>query len=85
MEETVLQQLTTLISFYADIPDNEIKEKSNMAYDLGLDSLDISSIAVDAERHFDILIRDSDLEEITTVKDFYEVINKALEFKESRK
>jgi acyl carrier protein len=83
MEQTVLQQLTTLISEYADIPENEIKEKSNMAYDLGLDSLDVVAISIDAERHFDILIRDSDLEEITTVKDFYEVINKSIEFKES--
>jgi acyl carrier protein len=85
MEQTVLQQLTTLISEYADIPENEIKEKSNMAYDLGLDSLDVVAISIEAERHFDILIRDSDLEEITTVKDFYEVINKALEFKESQR
>jgi acyl carrier protein len=84
MPESVLQVLIRFISEMADISEDQIKKTSTIS-GLGLDSLDKTELAFNIERHYDLLIPDDELEEVKTVKDFEEVINKALEFKKSRK
>jgi len=84
MAESVLQVLIRFTSEMVDISEDQINEKSTVS-DLGLDSLDKTELAFNIERHYDLLIPDDELEEVKTVKDFEGVINKALEFKESRK
>ena len=82
MAESVLQVLIRFTSEMADIREDKINEKSTIS-DLGLDSLDKTELAFNIERHYDLLIPDDELEEVKTVKEFEQVINEALEFKES--
>lgn len=55
---------------------SDITLDANLKNDLGLDSLDKWSLAVNCEKVFNIAVFDSDIEEFETVKDVIDYINK---------
>ena len=55
--------------------DSDIKEESNIAEDLGADSLDFVELIMKLENIFDIKIEDEDVETIYTVEDLINYID----------
>jgi acyl carrier protein len=58
----------TLINILG-VDENEITEDTNLQNDLGMDSLDAVELIMNFEQEFNIAIRDSDVENIKTVKE----------------
>ena len=58
--------------------EEEFDDTSNLRDDLGADSLDEIEICMAVEKEFNITIPDSDFENVKTVNDLYECIEKFL-------
>lgn len=54
----------------------EVQMKSNLRYDLGLDSLDVISVVVEAEKAFEISMDDEEVMTFVTVEDMVKVIER---------
>ena len=52
--------------------------------DIGMDSLEKLSVAMDLEQHYDVLIPDEDIEAFVTIKDVADYLEKALAEKEEK-
>ncbi|SFV63425.1 Acyl carrier protein [hydrothermal vent metagenome] len=61
VKEVVVEQLS--------VDENEVKEESKFAEDLGADSLDVVELVMALEEKFDIEIPDEQAESISTVAD----------------
>jgi len=59
-------------------PIDDIDELTNLYYDLGMDSLDQVEAILEVEKHFDISIPDTDAEEIMTVRQLIDQIEKLI-------
>jgi acyl carrier protein len=59
----------------------EIKDSSNLQYDLGADSLDLIELLLEFEKEFNVLIPDELAEKVSTISDVYECIEEAIQFK----
>jgi len=57
----------------------EITPEKDFIDDLGLDSLDVMTLAMAIEEEFDMEIPDDDVEGIRTVKDVYDYLHKRLD------
>lgn len=55
---------------------DEVKMESNLSDDLGLDSLDTVELTLALEQTYNIEIPDSELEDLTTVRDAVTLIEK---------
>ncbi len=75
----IIDQLIGIIVDLMGLDWSEVKEESNLNEDLDIDSLDLTEIALAVEKTFDVLISDSDLKDIETVKDLEQLIIKAAE------
>lgn len=65
----MLETIRTIITRYADVSAEDIKEDSRLAEDLGLTSFAVMSMMGDFEEEFDITIDESKLTGIYTVGD----------------
>ena len=74
VEETIVK----MIAEQLDVPEDEVVPAAAFVDDLGADSLDQVELIMAMEEEFDVSIPDEDAENITTVKDAIEYVNKAL-------
>ncbi len=71
-----LEKLQEIISEVLNIETNLITEDSKFVDDLGADSLDVFQIIMGIEEELDLEIDNEDIENIETVGDVMEEINK---------
>jgi acyl carrier protein len=69
VREVIVEQL--------NVNPDEVKPESNFVEDLGADSLDVVEIIMALEEKFEIEIPDNDAENIKTVQDVVDYIEKA--------
>jgi acyl carrier protein len=58
------------------IESNDITMEADLAGDLGLDSLDTVELTLALEQHYEIEIPDEELQDLSTVKDAVQLIEK---------
>lgn len=68
------EELKDLIAETLDIEDDKIKEDSNLADDLGIDSLDAMELSMAIEERCGINIMDNDISTIKTIADILKLI-----------
>ena len=76
--ETLGQKVIELISSYIDIPKKQISFDSQFVADLGFDSLDMVEFEMLIEEEFDVAVPDEERENIITVRDAVQVIQKLI-------
>jgi acyl carrier protein len=74
MPTSPLQQVTAIVREIAQDPTIDLTETSRLEDIVGIDSMDIVSIAVEAECRFDILFDVEDIEQLVTVGDLLRLI-----------
>lgn len=75
---TVLENVQSIISKTLNLNPEEIKLESNLAEDLGADSIDAVEIVMDLEETFNITLSDEQTENIKTVADLVNYIEQAI-------
>jgi len=63
----VLEKVKAILSSQFDVDEDSITPETNIADDLGADSLDVVDMLMSLEDEFDIEISDEDVEKIHTV------------------
>ncbi len=63
----VLEKLKSILSTQFDVEEDTITNDTNLADDLGADSLDVVDLLMSIEDEFEIEIPDSEVESIKTV------------------
>ena len=74
--EEIMEKVKELVAERLGVDDDEVTEDAKFIDDLGADSLDIVELIMDLESEFDLEIPDESAEEITTVGDAVEYIEK---------
>lgn len=74
----VFERIQKIIAEKFDIDPERITKETSFTEDLELDSLDVAELVMDIETEFDIVIPDEAYENIVTVGDASEQIEKAL-------
>lgn len=74
----VFERIQKIIAEKFDIAPERIAKETGFTEDLELDSLDVAELVMDIETEFDIVIPDEAYENIVTVGDAAEQIEKAL-------
>lgn len=74
--KTMLERLRKVICEYAEIPAENITEKTNIRTELGLNSLELINMAVAIEDEFGVEIPDREALGIETVGDTIKLIEK---------
>jgi len=78
---SVLESVKEVIVEILDVPAEDIKPESRLIEDLEADSLDIVEMVMQLEDRFGLQIPESAFEELKTVKDVVEYLEKRLEEK----
>jgi acyl carrier protein len=65
----VLKQVLQILSGYANMPVEEIRETHLLFEDLGLDSLDLVECSMEIEEEFGVSVPDELVEQVKTVGD----------------
>ena len=73
---TTLEKVRDIIAKQLSVKPEEIKDSSNIAEELGADSLDLVEILMSLEDEFGISIPDEAIPEIKTIKDVVSFIEK---------
>ena len=71
-----IDKIKKILADTLDVNEDEISADTNIATDLGADSLDVVEILMSIEDEFDIEIPDSEIENIRTVGELVEYIEK---------
>lgn len=74
IQDTVIRVVAKQI----DLAPEKIKPESQIAVDLGADSLDLAEIMMDLEDEFDLMVQDDDAGKIKTVADAVAFIEKEI-------
>lgn len=72
------EKLRKMISELVEVPIHEVENSSRLIDDLGMDSLDNIELIMDSEREFNIVVNDSEAEELETVQDCMNLLKKYL-------
>jgi len=75
------QEVKEMLSKMTGIDAGEIKDTDNLVDDLGIDSLKVIEIATQIERAYKVVVKDSQLMQLTTVNDAVAVLKELLEKK----
>jgi len=78
MPATPLQQVTAIVREIAQDTAIDLTGASRFEDIIGIDSMDIVSIAVEAECRFGILFAVEDIEQLTTIDDLLRLIERTL-------
>lgn len=70
-----LDELRELICDYVDIDPEEITEETNIRTGLGMNSLDLVSLALDIEKKYDLDIPEREISGIETIADVIRLID----------
>lgn len=63
----VLEKVKAILSAQFDVDENTITEETDIANDLGADSLDVVDMLMSLEDEFDVEIPDEEIEKLTKV------------------
>lgn len=72
----VFEKVRKLIASELNIKEDEIKLESSLTQDLGADSLDAVELIMAIEEEFDVQVSDEEAQNIRTVKDIVDYLNK---------
>ena len=72
--EKIKEKVTEIIANQLSVPADKIKENTNIAEELGADSLDLVEILMSLEDEFGISIPDEAIPQIKSVKDIVNFI-----------
>lgn len=75
----ILDDLKSILSDQLDVDPDSINNDTDLADDLGADSLDVVDLVMTLEEEFDIEIPDEDIETMTTVGEIVEYISSKTE------
>ena len=75
----MLERVIRIIAEYADVPEAEINENTDIRADLGLNSLELVNLAVEIEEEFDVEIPDREAMGLETVEDAIHIIEEYME------
>lgn len=70
----ILEKIKAILSEQFDVEEDEITNETNIADDLGADSLDVVDLIMSIEDEFEVEIPDEDVEGIKTVEDIVKYI-----------
>lgn len=73
----VEEKIVKMIAEQLDVPEKEVVPTAAFVDDLGADSLDQVELIMAMEEEFDVSIPDEDAENIGTVQDAIDYVNKA--------
>lgn len=73
---TTIEKVTEIIANQLSVEKGKITETTNIAEDLGADSLDLVEILMSLEDEFGVSIPDEAIPEIKTIKDVVDFIEK---------
>ncbi len=73
----VFEKIRAILAEQLDIAEDEITMESNIAEDLGADSLDVVDLIMSIEDEFDLEVPDTEVENIKTVGDVVNYIESA--------
>ncbi len=76
MAEDITSEVKKIIKEQLDVEEDDIKAESSFIDDLGADSLGLVELVLAFEEAFEIDIPDEDTEQIRTVQDAVDYINK---------
>ena len=74
--ENIKEKVTEIIANQLSVSADKIKEETNIAEELGADSLDLVEILMSLEDEFGISIPDEEIPNIKTIKDIVAFIEK---------
>ncbi len=74
----VFEKVKLILSEQFDVDEEEISMETSFKDDLGADSLDLVELVMALEDEFDTEVLDADVEDINTVEDAVEYINKLI-------
>lgn len=72
----MIEKVINILANFTTLEKDMITEKSRLAMDLGLSSLDVINVVVTFEDEFDINIPDQKIKELVTVGDIAEYLEK---------
>ncbi len=73
----IFEKIRAILAEQLDVAEDEITMESNIAEDLGADSLDVVDLIMSIEDEFDIEVPDTEVENIKTVGDVVNYIESA--------
>ncbi len=78
--EEILNQLVPIISLYLpeDVSPEAITKESNLTAELNINSAHLVDIVLDVEDEFDVAFANADMEQLQTVNDAIEIIQKKI-------
>lgn len=76
---TIEERVIAIIEREMGLDRKEITPEKSFIDDLGLDSLDVMTLAMAIEEDFDIEVPDDDVEGIKTVQDVFDYLHKKLD------
>lgn len=72
----MLEKIKKIIAEQLDLSEDEITEETNLAEDLGADSLDVFELVMAFESEYDVELPTEELEHITTVQDILDLMKR---------
>lgn len=78
IDETTKQELKNLIAEIAEIPEEEIKDDSRFAEDLGIDSMMALEVVAGIEKKYKIVIPEAEIPTIRSLQNVYDLLGKLL-------
>ena len=78
------EEIKDIISKLTGLEPAEINDEDDLFKDLGIDSLKVIEIATQIERQYQVVIKDSQLAQIRTVKDAANFLKELLEKKNAK-
>ncbi len=82
MDKQIALKVTEILVNKLGISDTEVTADANFTKDLGIDSLDYAELTMEFEQAFDIIIPDSDAEQLTTINQAVDYIKGKLDKKD---
>ena len=76
---STLERVTSIIADKLGVSETEVTPEANFKQDLGADSIDLVELIMEFEREFNVAIPDEQAEEIETVKDAIDFLEKTLQ------
>lgn len=69
-----IDKIIHLVSWIANVPDNQILPSTHIKDDLNVDSIDFMLLIIQLEKLFNVSLTNEDVENIETVKDANDLI-----------
>ena len=79
MPDNIEQEVKEMLSKLTGLDPSEISDNADIINDLGVDSLKVIEIATSIERTYKVVVKDSELAKLRTVKDAVGFIKELLE------